>query len=675
MASDDSIHMEVNVITGDLSLWNDSTSSSPLTIYNILDASRQDLLIGNPVDGNGTGSLNTGMAPYTNELFLSVPSDDPNAVTPIPGRSANNYSAWQILIDGYNSNGTALGLSEGAKGQRLDTINLPAFYSVDLGDIYNTQAPQFDLFWEWGTQSTSGTNFGTVYDSQPVDFVGLTTFSFWKNTAATSNWSGAGNWSAASATGLDSSGPPAGLTVATIANSDSSSHVVALDQSASIGGLVIGSTGGGIDTLSQTAADNLSIRTSEQVGVGGAGIHIQTNGTNTILGNLFVGSGSAGTYSLGGTGVVNVANSLGIGVGSTGTFNQSGGTLSVGSESIGSNDGMGVISQSGGVAKVAGEFNLLGGSYSLSGNASLTLSGSGYVGGSFYAATGPGSLNVADNAHMRVGGIIEVYPSSSLQIGSSSVLQSGSLSIGGTFSQNGGSLTVTGDINIGFAGAPGAMVVSGGSLTVFTGSIAVGGSGNPPSSSLTISGGTVNAYLNVYSGSTFTLSGGSCNSTNVYGNLITNASASPITAVGSFTLGSTANTLGQEIGSTHSFADVQVNGSLTLAGTLSLYADSANEALSNSSQTFILFDTTNGGVLSGSFSNISSGQMLTTTDGTASYLVTIVPGVDGFVELSNYAPVPEPTSAGVLLGGGYLILSRRRHVRRRGGESLASLRQ
>jgi hypothetical protein len=62
----------------------------------------------------------------------------------------------------------------------------------------------------------------------------------------------------------------------------------------------------------------------------------------------------------------------------------------------------------------------------------------------------------------------------------------------------------------------------------------------------------------------------------------------------------------------------------------------------------VIFDATNGAVLSGAFSNIASGQTLTTTDGTASFLVTVNDGVDGDVVLSDFQLVPEPSAGGTM---------------------------
>jgi hypothetical protein len=165
-------HLEVNLRTGDVELFNDSTSSTPLTLYNIVDGSQQDLLIGNPSDGNGTSpSIESGSPPYTNELLLSVPGNDSNAVASITGRSSTNYKAWSLVLDGYNSNATALALSEGGQANKTDTINVPSFYSIDLGDIFNVSATTQALTFQWGTETSTGGEGGTVYSSQPIDYI------------------------------------------------------------------------------------------------------------------------------------------------------------------------------------------------------------------------------------------------------------------------------------------------------------------------------------------------------------------------------------------------------------------------------------------------------------------------------------------------------------------------
>jgi hypothetical protein len=173
VATSGTFHLEVNTTSGDVTLFNDSTSSAPLTLYNIVDGSQQDLLIGNPSDGNGTStSINSGSAPYTNEHFLSVAGDDSNAVASITGRSSTNYKAWSLVLDGYNSNATALALSEGGQANKTDTINVPSFYSIDLGDIFNVGTTTVALTFQWGTETSSGGEGGTVYSNQPIDYVG-----------------------------------------------------------------------------------------------------------------------------------------------------------------------------------------------------------------------------------------------------------------------------------------------------------------------------------------------------------------------------------------------------------------------------------------------------------------------------------------------------------------------
>jgi autotransporter-associated beta strand protein len=173
VATSGTFHLEVNTTSGDVVIFNDSTSSAPLTLYNIVDGSQQDLLIGNPADGNGTStSINSGSAPYTNEHFLSVAQNDSNAVASITGRSSTNYKAWSLVLDGYNSNATALALSEGGQANKTDTINVPSYYSIDLGDIFNVGTTTVALTFQWGTETSSGGEGGTVYSNQPIDYVG-----------------------------------------------------------------------------------------------------------------------------------------------------------------------------------------------------------------------------------------------------------------------------------------------------------------------------------------------------------------------------------------------------------------------------------------------------------------------------------------------------------------------
>jgi hypothetical protein len=96
---------------------------------------------------------------------------------------------------------------------------------------------------------------------------------------------------------------------------------------------------------------------------------------------------------------------------------------------------------------------------------------------------------------------------------------------------------------------------------------------------------------------------------------------------------------------------------------LALYKDGANEAITIGGQSFIVLQATGSGVLSGAFSNIASGQIITATDGTASFLVTINQGSNGDVVLSDFQVIPEPGVAGLLSVGGIMVMRRRRSTR------------
>jgi hypothetical protein len=349
--------------------------------------------------------------------------------------------------------------------------------------------------------------------------------------------------------------------------------------------------------LLQTSNFNLAYEYEEiggndatNIPTAGVGAHTQSAGTDTES-ELLVGwaAGGIGTYNLSGTGSIAIA-------GNSGSFN---GLLVVGSA------GGGTFNQSGGTVTLAN-------------------------GTSFGTAIIP-----------------------ALELGESS----GS---SGTYVLSGGSLTDTGVVTVGGtssgAGGIGTFAVSGGSMSV-TGGITVYSGSN-----FTQSGGTVSAgSMAISSGGTLNLSGGTLTAPiTIAGTLATSASQTPINLTGSLTLQSTATMLVQRTGSETSFATVQENGNMSLAGVLDVYEDAANEATTTAGQSFIILQTTSGGILSGAFSNIASGQTLTTTDGSASFLVTVNDGRDGDVVLSDFQLVPEPGMIGVLGLGGIAMMRRRR---------------
>jgi RHS repeat-associated protein len=183
--------------------------------------------------------------------------------------------------------------------------------------------------------------------------------------------------------------------------------------------LYLGDNSGSTGTYNLTGGGNLNANgfdlndVSEYVGYSGTGIFNQSGGTNTIpdFSNLALAynSNSTGTYALSGTGSLSVSGIEYVGYGSTGNFNQSGGTntinsgesltigniqgstgtytLSAGSLSVSGNEYVGNNSGSTGDFNQTGGTNTTGPTYSI-----LVGNGSGSIG--TYALSGNGSLSV-----------------------------------------------------------------------------------------------------------------------------------------------------------------------------------------------------------------------------------------------------------------------------------------
>jgi hypothetical protein len=364
-----------------------------------------------------------------------------------------------------------------------------------------------------------------------------------------------------------------------------------------------------------------------------------------------------GTFSQ--TGGTNYAGGLIIsdlnGASTTSTYSLSGaGSLVVAAGEVVGNIGVGIFNQSGGSSVVSGAANLplwIGGSpgghgtYNLSNTGSLTITCSADVG-----YEGAGTFN-------QTGGVCTVGAAASPQ----SLNLAYSSGSDGTSSLTGtGSLTVNGSVYVGGSssgvGGTGTFSVSGGTMSVTSGILVYSGS------NFTQSGGSVTAgSMTINSGGTLNLSGGTLSApVSVAGTLATAGSPNTASLTNSLTLQSTATTLAQLVGSTPSFLDVQCSGNIALAGSLELYVDAANEAGTTAGQSFIILQTTGSGALSGAFANITSGQVLTTTDGTGSFVVTINSGVDGDVVLSDFQMVPEPGVAGVMGAVAAMGMMRRR---------------
>ena len=184
----------------------------------------------------------------------------------------------------------------------------------------------------------------------------------------------------------------------------------------------------------------------------GLGLFNQTGGTNTVSGTLSVGesgpnnggyAGTTNTYNLSGTGALAAATES-IGNSSTGTFNQSGGTNTVGTLRV--------------TYATAGTYNLSG-----AGALSATTEYIGYLGytnGGVFNQTGgtntvSGSLVVGTSTAIT-GALPGGAGTGTYNLSGTGTLAAATESIGdgstGTFNQSGGTNTVSGTLSIGRGG-------------------------------------------------------------------------------------------------------------------------------------------------------------------------------------------------------------------------------
>ncbi len=269
----------------------------------------------------------------------------------------------------------------------------------------------------------------------------------------------------------------------------------------------------------------------EIVGDAGEGVFNQMVSTNTInVGSLLIGdAGGSGTYNLGGTGALAITAGklqLGVGGGSTGTFNfnlvpNAAATLTIDSQTIqvgvhgGGNffmgggalnaklvvgaqvGSLGIVQLSGGAINALGQvvgnngggiFNQLNGQNAINGGGDLIL-GSFAAGGGTYNLNG-GQLSAGSELDgyagkgaffETAGSNILAAPNSILDLGVQTgsvgayTLSGGSLAVvqetigdagHGTFTQTGGVETISGNLTIGNAsGGQGALALSGGQIT------------------------------------------------------------------------------------------------------------------------------------------------------------------------------------------------------------------
>ena len=222
----------------------------------------------------------------------------------------------------------------------------------------------------------------------------------------------------------------------------------------------------------------------------GVGSVVQSGGTITANNELYIGNENAsasGTYTLSGTGALNVANEIVVGRESgTGILNVNGGTLTTtgnGNMYVGRRNGTGTLNQTAGVISVIKEFgvgtrddNKIGtGTYNLSGTGAITIANNIFIGKELEASgtmtmtggtmTGSDKLiighNQATGALTQSGGTVttsnEVYignENSASSIGTYTLSGSANLNVGnevqvgrdngtGTFNLNGGTVNAS----------------------------------------------------------------------------------------------------------------------------------------------------------------------------------------------------------------------------------------
>ena len=261
------------------------------------------------------------------------------------------------------------------------------------------------------------------------------------------------------------------------------------------------SGGGGITKLgagSLTLSGAGSWTGSTTVGAGTLAIPSGNIGVNGSTASFSVDGAAAGAplATLSGTGAVR-ANEVAIGASATGTFTQSGGTMTVGD-----------LLAVGNAAGSTGNYNLSAGTVGTknlyvgnSGTGTFTQTGGGVTASGFLVVgttgTALGTWNQSGAASTVSTDILYVgnVGKGTFNLGAGSVSANTfvvGLSAGtGTFAQTGGSATTNGnDLEVGADGGTGTYTISGASSTLAAGTIAVGNAG---AGTFNLDGGTVTA--------------------------------------------------------------------------------------------------------------------------------------------------------------------------------------
>ena len=297
------------------------------------------------------------------------------------------------------------------------------------------------------------------------------------------DWSVAANWSEqyVPATG-DTTNLPGSGTMNTVITFDNAAPVVNLSSN------TIDYTGaaGGSVTFSQSV--NSFSTTVEYIGFNGTGLMSLTGGTHTISGAgtnaLYVGynAGSSGTVTLNGNNASLIAtDSVYVGYSGTGVFNQFAGTHLLGGYLVLGGEPTGTAIAG------TGTYNFTGGSLTvntlyagLSGNGNFIQTGGSTLAGGLTSGYLPGSsgtVSLGGSANMDVTGAMTIGDQGN-----------------GVFSQSGGFELNSGLIVGNSAGGFGTMVISGGTMWS-EGVTVLGSRGN---ATVLQNGGTYNQYENLF---------------------------------------------------------------------------------------------------------------------------------------------------------------------------------
>ena len=371
-----------------------------------------------------------------------------------------------------------------------------------------------------GTYNLTG---GTLNDDLIVGDLGTGTFN---NTGATNNVTGnlvLGNQSSGNGTYNLTAGGATSVSLSTVVGNQGTGSFLNDASTLTTGNLILAAGDGssGVFTLQNGGSVNVGSQTNSQffmdVAEHGTATYTQTSGTTTIVGALDIGRCGA---SPSGT-----CNDGDVGNPGTGTFNLSGGGVSVQYDTVSNyggfvvvgDAGSGTVNQSGSATLSAGEIDIGrdvqgSGTYNLSDTASITLTTANGQSGTLYVAVdGQGNFKQSDSSMVsaqsvsvgnNTGGVGEYDLSDSAQLTLTGGLYVGS-SGQGTFNQTGGTVTA-GLLSIGNnSGGVGTYNLSG------------------VSSNLQING---NAYVGADGSGTYSQTGGTAN---VTGDLVINNTGTP----------------------------------------------------------------------------------------------------------------------------------------------------